>query len=121
MGGECNYLLRVRPHDKRLEFVPDNEWKTPTMQSWKEEDITALLDEGEAMLQVCIKEIGSHAQAKGNTRLQVHAGWGLGHSDVSSGCSLALSLSGSRFRCRPSTTTASGGLPLLPLSKTLLR
>jgi IMP and pyridine-specific 5'-nucleotidase len=23
MGGECNYLLRVTPEDKRLEFVPD--------------------------------------------------------------------------------------------------
>lgn len=39
MGGECNFLLRVRPDDKRLEFVPDHEWKTATMLSWKEDDI----------------------------------------------------------------------------------
>ncbi|GIL80770.1 hypothetical protein Vretimale_9127 [Volvox reticuliferus] len=57
MGGECNYLLRVRPGDKRLEFVQDNDWKTPTMTSWKEEDITALLDEGEAMLQEGAKRL----------------------------------------------------------------
>ncbi|GLC52785.1 hypothetical protein PLESTB_000668100 [Pleodorina starrii] len=57
MGGECNYLLRVRPVDKRLEFVPDEEWKTATMQSWREEDITALLDEGEAMLQEGAKRL----------------------------------------------------------------
>ncbi|KAG2425106.1 hypothetical protein HXX76_014015 [Chlamydomonas incerta] len=57
MGGECNYLLRVRPDDKRLEFVPDNEWKTATMQSWREDDIVALLDEGEAMLQEGAKRL----------------------------------------------------------------
>ncbi|KAG2486034.1 hypothetical protein HYH03_015242 [Edaphochlamys debaryana] len=57
MGGECNYLLRVRPDDKRLEFVPDGDWKTPTMQSWREEDITNLLDEGEAMLQEGAKRL----------------------------------------------------------------
>ena len=36
MGGECNYLLRVTPEEKRLEFVPDDEWKTPVMKSWDE-------------------------------------------------------------------------------------
>jgi hypothetical protein len=39
MGGECNYLLRVRPDDKHLEYVPDEEWQTPEMKCWKEEDI----------------------------------------------------------------------------------
>jgi IMP and pyridine-specific 5'-nucleotidase len=37
MGGECNYLLRVTPDTKRLEFVPDDEWMTPVMKSWEEE------------------------------------------------------------------------------------
>ena len=37
MGGECNYLLRVRNEDKRLEFVPDEKWKLPCMLSWREE------------------------------------------------------------------------------------
>lgn len=32
MGGECNYLLRVSGPDKRLQFVPDAEWKSPFMQ-----------------------------------------------------------------------------------------
>ena len=32
MGGECNYLLRVAGPDKRLQFVPDTEWKSPFMQ-----------------------------------------------------------------------------------------
>ena len=32
MGGECNYLLRVAGPDKRLQFVPDSEWKSPFMQ-----------------------------------------------------------------------------------------
>ena len=36
MGGECNYLLRVTPGEKRLEFVPDDEWQTPDMKGWDE-------------------------------------------------------------------------------------
>ena len=37
MGGECNYLLRVTPDAKRLDFVDESKWKTPTMKAWKEE------------------------------------------------------------------------------------
>lgn len=45
MGGECNYLLRVSScREKRLEFVPDVEWKSPTMQSWSEAEIQTVLD-----------------------------------------------------------------------------
>ena len=36
MGGECNYLLRVTPEEKRLEFVPDEEWQLPMMRMWDE-------------------------------------------------------------------------------------
>ncbi|KAF6251627.1 IMP-specific 5'-nucleotidase-domain-containing protein [Scenedesmus sp. NREL 46B-D3] len=39
MGGECNYLLRVNPHSKQLEFVPDDEWMTPEMLAWDDQDI----------------------------------------------------------------------------------
>ena len=49
MGGECNYLLRVAGESKRLQFVPDAEWKSPTM-AWREEDIQRLLAEAEGLL-----------------------------------------------------------------------
>jgi IMP and pyridine-specific 5'-nucleotidase len=50
MGGECNYLLRVAGPDRRLEFVPDEEWKSPYMMSWTEEDINELLQDAETLL-----------------------------------------------------------------------
>ena len=51
MGGECNYLLRVGPgKDRRLEFVPDEEWKSTFMMSWSERDIQKLLKDAEALL-----------------------------------------------------------------------
>lgn len=37
MGGECNYLLRVAGPDKRLQFVPDAEWKSQFMQVRREQ------------------------------------------------------------------------------------
>lgn len=50
MGGECNYLLRVDPATCRLQFVPDEEWQTPAMRAWREEDIRATLDEAQRLL-----------------------------------------------------------------------
>ena len=51
MGGECNYLLRVsRCAERRLEFVPDEEWKSAAMMSWSEEAIQAMLTSAEAAL-----------------------------------------------------------------------
>ena len=50
MGGECNYLLRLSPATKELEFVPDHEWKTPCMQSWQDADIKYVLREAEKLL-----------------------------------------------------------------------
>lgn len=50
MGGECNYLLRVAHPSKRLEFVPDAEWKSPLMQTWSEERCQRLLDSAERLL-----------------------------------------------------------------------
>ncbi|KAL2635437.1 hypothetical protein R1flu_006916 [Riccia fluitans] len=49
MGGECNYLLRVTG-DYRLDFVPDDLWKTRDMQEWSEGDVQKLLDEAESSL-----------------------------------------------------------------------
>lgn len=52
MGGECNYLLRVGPApDRRLEFVPDGQWKSEYMMGWRQDDIDAVLDEAGALLQ----------------------------------------------------------------------
>lgn len=51
MGGECNYLLRVtRDAEKRLEFVPDEQWKSAAMMSWSEEAIQGMLSSAEAVL-----------------------------------------------------------------------
>ncbi|KAI7845135.1 hypothetical protein COHA_001180 [Chlorella ohadii] len=50
MGGECNYLLRVAGPDKRLQFVPDAEWKSQFMQSWTEAQCQRLLDDAERLL-----------------------------------------------------------------------
>jgi IMP and pyridine-specific 5'-nucleotidase len=50
MGGECNYLLRVAGAARRLEFVPDEDWKSPVMRAWSEADISALLAAAEALL-----------------------------------------------------------------------
>ena len=50
MGGECNFLLRVNPATYRLEFVPDEEWQTPEMRAWRDDDVRATLDEAERLL-----------------------------------------------------------------------
>lgn len=51
MGGECNYLLRVGPApERRLEFVPDGQWKSEYMMGWRQSDIDAVLDEAGALL-----------------------------------------------------------------------
>ena len=50
MGGECNYLLRVEAPEMRLAFVPDAEWKSPTMMAWQEGEIAGLLGDAEALL-----------------------------------------------------------------------
>ncbi|PSC72200.1 IMP-specific 5-nucleotidase [Micractinium conductrix] len=49
MGGECNYLLRVNA-EKRLEFVPDEEWKSLVMKAWTEAQCQRLLDSAERLL-----------------------------------------------------------------------
>lgn len=52
MGGECNYLLRVGPApERRLQFVPDGQWKSEYMMGWRAADIDVVLDEAGALLQ----------------------------------------------------------------------
>lgn len=48
MGGECN-LLRVNA-EYRLEFVPDELWKSPDMLRWDEGEVKELLDNAERSL-----------------------------------------------------------------------
>lgn len=51
VGGECNYLLRVGPSpDRRLQFVEDEEWKSPYMMSWTDDDVKIVLDNAQALL-----------------------------------------------------------------------
>lgn len=51
MGGECNYLLRVsRDSQKRLELVPDEQWKSLAMMAWTEEAIQGMLSSAEGVL-----------------------------------------------------------------------
>ncbi|KAJ7541283.1 hypothetical protein O6H91_10G052300 [Diphasiastrum complanatum] len=49
MGGECNYLLKV-DDNYRLEFVPDEFWKSTEMNGWSEDDVQTLLDDAERAL-----------------------------------------------------------------------
>ncbi len=50
MGGECNYVLRVARPDMRLQFVPDDDWKSTAMMSWASHDIARLLSDAERIL-----------------------------------------------------------------------
>lgn len=50
MGGECNYVLRVARPSMRLEFVPDDSWKSAAMMSWADADIARLLSDAERVL-----------------------------------------------------------------------
>jgi IMP and pyridine-specific 5'-nucleotidase len=54
MGGESNFLFRfddASPH--RLTYVPRPEWLLDEMKTWKQEDITQLLDIAESSLRAC--------------------------------------------------------------------
>ena len=56
MGGECNYLLRVN-RERRLEFVPEAEWKSQLMLRWSEHEVQAALDEASAALVATAKHL----------------------------------------------------------------
>jgi IMP and pyridine-specific 5'-nucleotidase len=61
MGGECNYLLRIKS-DYHLEFVPEQLWKTQDMQEWAEGDILKLLDEAQIALLSAADRLGLSVQ-----------------------------------------------------------
>lgn len=51
MGGECNYLFRVKPEDYEMMEVDEKLWVTDEMRSWAEgDDVTRMLDVAEAAL-----------------------------------------------------------------------
>ncbi|RDA91427.1 hypothetical protein CP533_6262 [Ophiocordyceps camponoti-saundersi (nom. inval.)] len=58
MGGEANYLFALdlsSPH--RLKAIPSQEWRTPAMKPWRDEDISSLLDAAEAALSDCVRTL----------------------------------------------------------------
>ncbi|KAK0989846.1 IMP 5'-nucleotidase [Friedmanniomyces endolithicus] len=63
MGGESNFLFTYTAHQQcRLEAVPEADWRLPEMSSWTEENVTALLDVGEAALRDCVECLGLPVQ-----------------------------------------------------------
>jgi IMP and pyridine-specific 5'-nucleotidase len=55
MGGEANFLFTYTPDVLcRLKSVPKADWMLPEMQSWTEENVTALLDVAERALKDCV-------------------------------------------------------------------
>ena len=58
MGGECNYLLRLRGSGHRLEFVPPAEWQLPEMGAWTADKVGLLLDRAEAILRSSAAALG---------------------------------------------------------------
>ena len=63
MGGECNYLLRPN-RERRLEFVPEAEWKSDLMLGWAETEVQAALDEASAALMATAKHLRLPVQAR---------------------------------------------------------
>lgn len=58
MGGESNYLFRYdasSPH--KLVYVPREKWMIGEMATWKEEDITELLNIAESSLRACVANL----------------------------------------------------------------
>ncbi|KAK0933090.1 IMP 5'-nucleotidase [Friedmanniomyces endolithicus] len=63
MGGESNFLFTYTAHQlHRLQAVPEADWRLPEMRSWTEENVTALLDVGEAALRDCVECLGLPVQ-----------------------------------------------------------
>ncbi|KAL4804151.1 IMP-specific 5-nucleotidase [Aspergillus unguis] len=58
MGGESNYLFHYDPSSPhRLAYVPREKWMIGEMATWKEEDITELLDIAESSLRACVANL----------------------------------------------------------------
>ncbi|KAL4998370.1 IMP-specific 5'-nucleotidase 1 [Aspergillus recurvatus] len=58
MGGESNYLFRYDASSPyRLAYVPRDNWVIGEMATWKEEDITQLLNIAESSLRACVANL----------------------------------------------------------------
>ncbi|CRG88641.1 hypothetical protein PISL3812_05672 [Talaromyces islandicus] len=58
LGGESNFLFRYdQSSPDLLTYVPRSEWLLDEMRTWKEEDITKLLDIAEASLRECVSAL----------------------------------------------------------------
>lgn len=82
MGGECNYLLRVKPGDWGLEFVPDGEWKSAYMESWTPAEITKLLDSAQEVLLDTAARLRLPVKVRGLLGVCVGSAWGFAWSPV---------------------------------------
>ncbi|KAL4907853.1 IMP-specific 5'-nucleotidase 1 [Aspergillus multicolor] len=58
MGGESNYLFHYDPSSPhRLSYVPREKWVIGEMATWKEGDVTELLDIAESSLRACVANL----------------------------------------------------------------
>ena len=63
MGGESSYLFTFDPHAPYLlRKVPREEWQLPSMHSWTDSAISALLDTAELALNECVRTLHLPAQ-----------------------------------------------------------
>lgn len=58
MGGECNYMFRFNGETNTLQFISREQWATPAMLAWNEDDCTELMDRSEQLLQQLISRLG---------------------------------------------------------------
>ena len=56
----CRYNSYVR----QMEFVPDEEWKTPEMLSWRQPDIDDTLDRAQTLLEEAAASLRLHYKAR---------------------------------------------------------
>lgn len=63
LGGESSYLFKYADDAPNLlKFVPRKDWILEEMQSWTEEDVTALLNVAEAALKECVNNLRLQAE-----------------------------------------------------------
>ncbi|KAJ9292649.1 hypothetical protein DTO271G3_8542 [Paecilomyces variotii] len=58
LGGESNFLFKFdRSSPDLMTYVPQSEWVLDEMRSWRDDDITELLDIAEAALRQCVSNL----------------------------------------------------------------
>mmetsp|Transcript_30485 Transcript_30485/g.59550 ORF Transcript_30485/g.59550 Transcript_30485/m.59550 type:complete len:408 (+) Transcript_30485:44-1267(+) len=67
MGGECNYMFIVKS-DYTLEEVPWDKFATDAMRSWKDEDVTSMMDLAEKSLTESCKRLRLDVQCLRKSR-----------------------------------------------------